>query len=209
MSPHALHRPHDLLWGFNPATLEAGAPDWVAEVLHQGQPVVVRRALERVGWVAVGVRGAEKAQRYPTWMQASAVTEVATPEQLVAKASVLNPEAVALQVLQQLAPLMKALGLAWGVTGSAAYQLATGLPVLHANSDLDLLLRTPEPFGRTQAKILWERLEPLACRVDVQLETPAGAIALREWASTASQVLLKTPSGPHLVENPWQWEGRL
>lgn len=206
MTAFATHRPHDLLWGFTPSLLEAGTPDWVAEVLSQGQPVVVRRAVARVGWVAVGIRGAERHQRQATWMPTSAVTAVITPEQLVAKALSLELEEPALQLLQQLNPLMEALGLAWGVTGGAAYQLATGIRVLHPGSDLDVLIRTPQQFSRAQAATLWMHLERLTCRVDVQLETPLGAVALREWASGTPQVLLKAMDGPRLVTNPWQEE---
>ena len=41
-------------------------------------------------------------------------------------------------------------------------------------------------------------------RVDLQLETPQGAVALREWAGEAPRVLLKTQDGPLLVSDPWQ-----
>lgn len=33
----------------------------------------------------------------------------------------------------------------WGVTGSCGYALATEIPVMHADSDLDLLVRCPQP----------------------------------------------------------------
>ncbi|AKT43890.1 malonate decarboxylase holo-ACP synthase [Chondromyces crocatus] len=40
-------------------------------------------------------------------------------------------------------------------------------------------------------------------RIDVQLETPRGAIALAEYASATAEVLARTPLGPQLVTDPW------
>ena len=47
-------------------------------------------------------------------------------------------------------------------------------------------------------------LERRACRVDLQLETPLGGVALREWAGDGARVLVKTADGPRLVGDPWQ-----
>jgi hypothetical protein len=38
-------------------------------------------------------------------------------------------------------------------------------------------------------------LDSAACAVDLQLQTPFGAVALREWAGSSRRVLLKTASG--------------
>lgn len=43
----------------------------------------------------------------------------------------------------------------WGVTGSTGYALATEIPVLHAASDLDLLIRAPQPLDR-EALLEWQ-----------------------------------------------------
>ncbi|MBU5894992.1 hypothetical protein JVW19_23735, partial [Vibrio cholerae O1] len=42
----------------------------------------------------------------------------------------------------------------WGVTGSCGYALATGLPVMHADSDLDLTVRCPQPVDRAALQVL-------------------------------------------------------
>jgi phosphoribosyl-dephospho-CoA transferase len=47
-------------------------------------------------------------------------------------------------------------------------------------------------------------LDSTACAVDLQLQTPFGAVALREWAGSSRRVLLKTARGAHLVIDPWQ-----
>ncbi|MCC6075329.1 malonate decarboxylase holo-ACP synthase [Pseudomonas sp. GCM10022188] len=199
------HQPlaHDLLWGMHPAQLDAGAPDWARAVLATGQPVVVRRGPAPQGQVAVGVRGRGREQRYASWMPLAAISRRVAPEQLTGGGAGQDAPS-ALRALAWLAPQLDALDLVWGVTGGAGYQLATGAPVLHANSDLDLLLRAPQPLARGAAAELLGLLDRALCRVDLQLETPAGAIALREWAGPASQVLLKTEQGPRLVRDPWQ-----
>lgn len=194
---------HDLLWGLSTEQLDAGAPDWARDVLAAGQPVVVRRGPAPHGQVAVGVRGRSREQRYATWMPLAAIHRRVAPEQLTGGGA--GQDAwPALRALAWLAPQLDALDLAWGVTGSVGYQLASGQSVLHANSDLDLLLRTPQPLERAAAAELLALLDRALCRVDMQLETPAGAIALREWAGPAPQVLLKTSAGPRLVSDPWQ-----
>ena len=198
-----LPQAHDLLWGLSAAQLDAAAPDWAREVLAAGQPVVVRRGPAPHGQVAVGVRGRSREQRYATWMPLAAISRRVAPEQLTDGGA--GQDAwPALRALAWLAPQLDALNLAWGVTGGVGYQLATGQPVLHGNSDLDLLLRAPQPLGRAAAAQLLALLDRALCRVDLQLETPAGAIALREWAGPAPQVLLKTAHGPRLVSDPWQ-----
>ncbi|MNT93998.1 Phosphoribosyl-dephospho-CoA transferase [compost metagenome] len=66
-----------------------------------------------------------------------------------------------------------------------------------------MLLRTPISFSRQQARALLAALADAPCRVDLQLETPNGAVALREWAGEARRVLLKCAEGARLVDNPW------
>ncbi|MCS3469380.1 phosphoribosyl-dephospho-CoA transferase [Pseudomonas sp. JUb42] len=226
--------PHDLLWGLSPSALPLDAPAWVREVVEQGHPVVVRRAMVAPGRVAVGVRGAGREQRFATVMKTSDITRIVRPEQLTLERGLPAKRAAhatyflrlkhrvrgdaasrqaslqrplnwpALRALQGIRPLMMSLGLPWGVTGSAGFELASGIPALHEGSDLDLILRTPAFISRDWAAQLVERLESAPCRIDVQLQTPCGALMLREWAGSARQVLLKSATGACLVDNPWQ-----
>ncbi|MFJ3076813.1 malonate decarboxylase holo-ACP synthase [Pseudomonas sp. NPDC087029] len=193
-------QPHDLLWGMPPAALPADAPAWARQVLAAGQPVVVRRAVCAEGWVAVGLRGAGREQRLGVQMPLADIARQLSPEALRWQGD--SPWA-ALQALASVAPVLDASGLAWGPTGSVGYQLATGVGAVHAASDLDVLLRTPQPLARTKARELLDILDCGPCRIDVQLQTPAGAIALREWAGMARRVLLKSASGAQLVADPW------
>ncbi|MBK4992848.1 malonate decarboxylase holo-ACP synthase [Pseudomonas sp. S37] len=198
-------RPHDLLWGMPVSALPAEAPQWARDVLASGQPVVVRRALCEAAWVAVGVRGQGRAQRLGACMRVADIQRQQGPETL--RWQTQSPW-LALQALASVAPVLNASGLAWGPTGGVGYQIATGIEVLHAGSDLDLLLRTPQPLARAQARELLDILDCAPCRIDVQLETPEGAVALREWAGFARRVLLKSAHGPHLVGDPWATLGR-
>lgn len=198
--------PHDLLWGLAPQQVAADAPAWVREALTRHAPVVVRRAVADPGWVAVGVRGCARAERFATWMRVSEVRRRVCPE-AVARAGRWvahgHGEWPALRALACLAPHLDAAGLRWGVTGSLGFELASGLPAVHPASDLDLLIRAPQPWSRSWARELCNLLDSAPGAVDVQLETPHGALALREWANGAARVLLKGNSGPLLVSDPW------
>lgn len=188
---------HDLLWGMTPAHLPADAPAWAKDAVGT---VVVRRAIVAPGFVAVGVRGRLREQRFAALMPMAAVQRRVAPEAL--RDVVSTRDLPALQALDQLRPVLAPLS--WGVTGSAGFELATGIEALHAQSDLDLILRTPEPLDRNDARDLLATLDEVTCAVDLQLQTPFGAVALREWAGPSRRVLLKTAKGAHLVIDPWQ-----
>lgn len=197
-------QPHDLLWGMPVAALPADAPAWVVEVVGMGHPLVVRRAQVDEGLVAVGVRGRSRDQRFAAVMKLSAITRQVKPEQLVEAVDKVEPVWPALRALKQIRPVLDAVGLPWGIAGSVGFELATGIKVLHQDSDLDLILRADRFFSRELAAELVEALEGAICRIDLQLQTPFGAVALREWAGSARQVLLKADDGARLVSNPWQ-----
>ncbi|MCV4265171.1 malonate decarboxylase holo-ACP synthase [Pseudomonas capsici] len=200
-------QPHDLLWGMRLSDLPGDTPDWVFEVVSQGQPVVVRRASVAAGQVAVGIRGPRREQRYATTMACSAIERQVRPEQLTHLTD-RNPQRwPALEALSQVRPVMDVLDLSWGVSGSAGFELASGFAALHQGSDLDLILRTPEPVSRGWAAELVEALETSICRVDVQLQLAEGAVALREWAGPSRQILFKSSTDTRLVSDPWQQPG--
>lgn len=208
MNAHLPVQPHDLLWGLPLAALPADAPAWAGEVIGLGHPVVVRRAKVADGGVAVGVRGGSRDQRFAAVMKLSAITRQVKPEQLVAAVDKVETDWPALRALKQIRPVLDAVGLPWGIAGSAGFELATGIKVLHQDSDLDLILRADRFFSRVQAAELVKALEDASCRIDLQLQTPFGAVALREWAGSARLVLLKADDGARLVSNPWQPQER-
>jgi len=198
----AQHRPHDLLWGLNPDALPAEAPAWAVEIARSGLPVVVRRAVPETNLIPVGLRGTTRAERLAAWLEPAAVRRQRSPEALR-----ISKDCRDLPVFSSLAAigsLLDDLGLPWGPTGAAGYELASGWPALHAGSDLDLLIRCTAPLPRDQARALLASLQAQAlCRLDILLETPLGGVALADWAGSARQVLLKTAAGPRLVRDPW------
>jgi len=192
---------HDLLWGMTPAHLTADAPQWAVEVLAAGQPVVVRRALSEEGLIAVGVRGVLREQRLAASMPVDSIARRVSPEALC---HVDSPRDLpVMQALQQLRPLLDGCGWVWGVSGSVGFELASGFAAMHTGSDLDLILRTPQMIRRDQARELVALFDQTVCRVDAQLQTPFGAVALREWARGSSRVLLKNAHQACLVTDPW------
>lgn len=196
--------PHDLLWGMPLSALPDDAPRWAVEGVLACRPVVVRRQNVAAGQVAVGLRGRAREQRYAAIMSSADITRRVSPEQLVNEVDAGVHDWPALRALRQVRPVMDSLALNWGVGGSAGFELASGFGALHQDSDLDLILRTPQFMDRHFAAELVEALETSVCRVDVQLQLEQGAVALREWARPSARVLLKSTSGARLVVNPWQ-----
>lgn len=203
MQPTTPPLPHDLLWGMTPAHLPPHAPQWAIEALQHGHPVVVRRAVVSPGWIAVGLRGHSREQRLAAVMPLAAIERIVPPEHLT-HLTPANPHWPAMQTLQHLRSLFDDLGLPWGVTGSTGFELASGVTMLHAHSDLDLILRARRPLGQPFAAHLHAQLQGQACRVDLQVQAPLGAVALAELASPRPQVLLKCAAGARLVNSPWQ-----
>lgn len=192
---------HDLLWGMTPAQLPADAPAWAVDSLAAGQPVVVRRAVSAEGLVAVGVRGVLREQRLAAFMPVDSIACRVSPEALCHVDSA--RDLPVMHALKQLRPMLDDCGWIWGVSGSAGFELASGFTAMHERSDLDLILRAPQLMTRNQARKLVALFDQAACRVDLQLQTPFGAVALREWAGNASRVLLKTAQEACLVTDPW------
>ena len=214
-------RPHDLLWLDSPAALFSGnpLPAWVGEQWHARLPVVVRRDKRTKGPIPVGIRGKRRSERAAAWVSPDNVRRIVTPESLISDRQKLAASPFAgskpVRAILELARLE--LPWEWGVTGSCAYALATGQPVMHEDSDLDILIRCPDRQEQNAFAWLAKVLDTLPCRTHIQIETPAGAFALKEWFrikpgtgengggnSSLGQVLLKTDSGPVLCTDPWQ-----
>ncbi|HAT1680530.1 TPA: malonate decarboxylase holo-ACP synthase [Klebsiella oxytoca] len=201
-TPH----PHDLLWLSSSRALEGIHETWVTQQWNSHLPVVVRRDVDNEGRIPAGIRGMKREQRAAGWVRISAIRRRVTPESLTDIHTLIHSPFISRS------PVLAAIALAhqtwewrWGITGSTGYALATAIPVLHADSDLDLLIRAPAPLSR-EALIRWQtRVAELPCRVDTQVETPYGAFALNEWLREA-RTLLKTPRGPRLTTSPWSKE---
>ena len=208
-------RPHDLIRVNGADALQSAAPlpDWVGDAWHPGLPLVVRRDFSADGLIPAGIRGNTRAERAAVWVAPDSVIETVTPEALVDDAGKLaaSPFAGTRPVQALLRLVRQAIPWRWGVTGSCGYALATGKAVMHADSDLDILVRCPEPVKPADFAGLAGIMASLPCRTDVQIETPAGAFALKEWLrecrnNPRGRILLKTDFGPVLTDDPWQPE---
>lgn len=207
--------PHDLLRlaSGSPLLHESGSrqnvPRWVIGALARHPWVVVRRDIRREGRVPVGVRGQLRRLRHPAWIDQACVVERVRPEELVALAQEQSSWRWT-AVLGQVALVMAAAELGWGPTGSVGFELATGAPSTGEASDLDVLVRAPSAIATG-----WDALAAglrdagcgHGCRVDCQVETPAGGVHLDDFLA-AGLMLARTDRGPVLVTDPWQPAGR-
>ncbi|BBZ31879.1 malonate decarboxylase holo-ACP synthase [Mycolicibacterium confluentis] len=191
-------RPHDLLRLSGATALPADAPDWAVRALRLTPWAVVRRSPPQDGFIPVGVRGSSRSRRYATYAAADDVDAIKKPEELVHCRSGRNLPAW--RALCMGRPLLESTGLAWGPTGSVGFELATGRATATPGSDLDLVVRVNEL--REVLPLLTAlqcQLRRLPARVDCQVETGSGAVALAELVSSQTDVLVRTANGPRLV----------
>jgi len=197
--------PHDLLFLDRPGAFacDGPRPDW----LDPAAPLVVRREATAPGIVPVGARGLQRNERCKGYVAATDVAAVVTPRMLAARAlagaSAADGDLPCIAALRALAPRLDALDVDWGPAGGAGYWLACGLPVLRATSDLDLLVRLPRKPSPALVAALCTLHEGQPCRLDIQVDTGAGGFALAEYVR-GGRVLLKTATGPRLVDHPWE-----
>lgn len=202
---------HDLL---RLRTLPAmsDTPPWLSHAFADAPYAVVRRAEAPPGFVAVGFRGPSRAQRYGAFVALDSIAAACSPEHLLDRTR--HPERRTLGAFQALDALAQEGwldALTWGPTGSVGFELATEHPVVSDTSDLDLLVRMPRPLPRASARTLRTRLSTVEAafgvRIDTQLETPAGGVALDEWADHKPRVMVRSIRGPSLVADPWFMPG--
>jgi phosphoribosyl-dephospho-CoA transferase len=187
----------------------ASAPEWVEEALRKTPFVVVRRERTTDQKIPIGVRGAERNQRWaafchPTWLKS-----ILTPPQLLTGTiQALRVDAApALRALQVLKDRWMDLDHPWGPGGSVGFELATGRHVVKPESDLDVVIYADGKITRKQARSLQARAMNLSAAVDIRVETQARGFSLIEYArGGAAGILLRTPTGLELSDDPWSCE---
>lgn len=172
------------------------------EYLQTAPFVVVRRTLRRGKLIPVGIRGHERSQRIAAWCDPKDIAEIVSPESL--RTSSNDRNLPAFHALQELEQRWSQLRYPWGPTGSAGFELATGVASVKETSDLDLVLRIDTPCPIAELNEITEATTGLPCAIDLQVETPYGAFALGEYLKEPRKLLLRTPDGPTLVLDPWQ-----
>ncbi len=203
--------PHDLVW-FDVAALAADVPDWARQIIANGAPAVIRRAPRDEASLPIGIRGATKRERCATRIDSAAVTRRLAPEAIALGENDRLVTAdrrsaiTAFAGLHDLQAELAVMSLTWGVTGALGYELATGAPVAHAASDIDIVVCMPERDERqleTLAAAAHLCRQAHGVRCDIQLETPAGGVALADWLGEAARVMIKHDTGPYLSPDPW------
>ncbi len=210
---HGVLRPHDLVclpdawWAAGSAT---DWPAWLTQQVTQGGYApfaVVRRALPRAGYVPIGIRGQNRAQRFATYVPQALVSEVKTARSVAAKGlwqgltgSVRHR--LLHDTLAQLVPDLTPFH--WGIGGSVGFELLTQQPVIHAQSDLDIVIEAAQPFSPSLGQALITRCAEMKLVVDVQVQNELGAFHLEEYVRHPDRpILLKTAYGATLSDGLW------
>jgi len=180
---------------------------WIDEALKRAPLVVVRRAPIINDRVPVGIRGSDRNQRCAAIILCSTIIDRITPEQLAEdklwRTNKQIRESKLFSSLEVVDAILSNSGIAWGLTGSVGFELASKVPTVTITSDIDIVIRVPNILAVKTAKQLTIELAQVPTQVDIQMETPKGGIALAEYARGDNPVLLRTVHGPKLVTNPW------
>lgn len=196
--------PHDLL-EINPRDLisHSPIPEWAVLSLKIAPFVVVRRASAPIGQVAVGIRGKKRNERFAAFLPDNRVIRQIKPEHLTNRYKWENKQSPAFLALTVSADLLNKYRFTWGPGGSVGFELASSIQTVTLDSDLDIIIRAPEPLPMNVCVQIINELKKSSVRIDVQVETPAGAFSLIEYVRDNGHVLLKTIYGPKLSINPW------
>lgn len=189
---------------------EIAIPDWVHGAVQRMRWVVVRRAAIHKGLIPIGVRGKFRHERFAAYLSYSSILEVKAPTQLVEHINLYTNSRKniipALSMIENIASYYSEVGVSWGPTGSIGFELASGYPVVHSGSDIDIAIFTPHPVEREIAAD-WDHFnQSFSFQIDALLETPQGACSLIEYVHATDRLLLRTKERPQMVRSPWNAE---
>ena len=167
--------------------------------------VVVRRGRISDGSIPVGVRGSQRHERCAGFTELSEVLEIRRPDQLRLLLAEDSRQALqSFRTLSYLESRLVGLDMSWGPGGSVGYELASGIPAVRADSDLDFILFAPRKLEITEAQDLWRMISSAPGKVDALVETPFCGFSLEEFVTTSPRkILLRTSDGRILGSNPW------
>jgi phosphoribosyl-dephospho-CoA transferase len=191
---------------------DATLPEWVEEHLIATPFVVVRRGPITSQRIPIGVRGAERNQRWAAFCHPAWVETIHTPPQLLTRTipTFRADAAPALRALHLLKDRWMVLDHPWGPGGSVGFELATGRHVVKPESDLDIVIYAEGKITRDEARSLQARSMNLAVAVDIRVETLACGFSLIEYARGGpAGILLRTPGGLELGDDPWSYGFRM
>jgi phosphoribosyl-dephospho-CoA transferase len=185
------------------------SPEWVEGVLRKSPFAVVRRGQATDLEIPIGVRGAERNQRWAAFCHPAWVKSILTPPELLTRTipTLRVDAAPALRALQVLKDRWMDLDHPWGPGGSAGFELATGLHVVKPESDLDAVIYAEGKITKDEARSLHARTMNLSVAVDIRVETLACGFSLIEYARGGpAGILIRTPDGLELGNDPWSYE---
>ncbi|MDF7672931.1 malonate decarboxylase holo-ACP synthase [Lactobacillus sp. ESL0701] len=200
--------PHTLIKVSNLAALVPHElPLWAQKMLAQAPYVIVRRG-DQGAQIPVGIRGFNRSQRFATFLPSGQWQKLISPQQALRYLPNLAKERAKLAAFIKLREIMPLLnGYNWGISGSLQFELVTGIPVVNAASDVDIILPNLPRMPRREASGLIDRLQAVYPEIhtDIQVTKGQNGFSLEEFAQQrADTILLKTMTGPKLVTDPWQ-----
>jgi phosphoribosyl-dephospho-CoA transferase len=198
---------HDLLLLRTESAVISTQSDSACPYLNPKQRpwAVVRRGRILDGLIPVGVRGSQRNERCAGFTRLSEVLESRRPDRL--RLLLAEDSRRALQAFRTLSYLeshLVGLNMSWGPGGSVGYELASGIPTVRAESDLDFILFAPDKLDITEAQDLWRIIGSAPGKVDALVETPFCGFSLEEFVTTSPRkILLRMSDGRILGSNPW------
>jgi phosphoribosyl-dephospho-CoA transferase len=180
--------------------------------LRKSPFVVVRRGRATDQEIPIGIRGAVRNQRWAAFCHRTWVKSILTPPQLLTRTvPTLRADATpAFGALHVLKDRWMDLDHPWGPGGSIGFELATGRHVVKPESDLDIVIYAERTMTKEEARSLYARTMNLSVAVDIRVETRACGFSLTEYARAGSaRILLRTPDGLELGNDPWSFEFRM
>jgi phosphoribosyl-dephospho-CoA transferase len=171
-----------------------------------GRPwVVIRRGRISEGLIPVGVRGMQRHERCAGFTRLGEVMETRRPDQLrLLLAEESRHGLQAFRTLSYLESRLAGLDMIWGPGGSVGYELASGIPAVRVDSDLDFILFAPGKLELTEARDLWRLVSSAPGKVDALVEAPCCGFSLLEFVTTSPRKIpLRTCDGRILGSNPW------
>ncbi len=128
-------------------------------------------------------------RRYASMIDQKDIDAIVTPFEVWRRA--FPPRTTVLQGLRQIQANCGADG-AWGVWGSAALEIFTGLPFTHAGSDLDLIIRGFDNRQRRLLQAADKMGHAQGLRIDFEILLQNGAaINAREYLNETAELLAK------------------
>lgn len=208
--------PHDLLTFSDNRDLvlnENPLPEWAKDSLSKAKIVVVRRGHIKNELIPVGLRGYHRNQRLAGFLKKDQIINCYNPAYFIKNKSwqSLAPERQELPQFQALKKIYSILrGYTWGISGSLAYEMATGIDMVTNSSkhksDLDIILVAKRKINIDRSRKLLTMLNQYQVHADVQVVKRQNGFSLEEYAANRNtKILIKTATGPILTADPWSF----